>query len=417
VAPRRRSSRFTLVAPARGRARLAAFAALALAAAACARATTPPPVTARAPLGADSATAERLASGVLHRRLVINGVPWVIHVLEVDLRGDAQVRAEHAFGRLDGRERTSDLARRIAGDSLVPLAAVNADFFSLATGEVLGNQVVEGRLVAAVSRAMNPARPPRSQFALTRDRRPLIEQFTFEGAAIVGRDTLPLAGVNVPPVRNTLVLRLAPAPDTVPADTLRDARALPISRAGRDTTTYVEAGPLVQAVDARMPPGGALLVARGPAAARLERALGRDTARVPVRITRALVPARGALRTLVGGWGRLVVDGQSVADSTWAQEGAQRSFVVSRHPRTAVGFSRDSSTLYLVTVDGRQARSAGMTLAELASTMRGLGAWQAMNLDGGGSTTMVVRGAVVNSPSDTTGERPVGNALVVMRKR
>ena len=417
MVPGRSLHRLTVVAPARGRARLVAFAAMALAAAACARATPPPAVAAPAPLGADSATAERLTPGVLHRRLVINGVPWVIHVLEVDLGGDAQVRAEHAFGQLGGRERTSDLARRVAGDSLVLLAAVNADFFSLATGEVLGNQVVEGRLVAGVSRAMNPARAPRSQFALTRDGRPLIEHFMFDGAAIIGADTLPIAGVNVPPVRNAIVLRVAPAPDTVPADTLVDARALPLVRAGRDTTSYVEAGPLVTAADARMPRAGALLVARGTADARLARALGTGAARVPVRITRALAPARGALRTLVGGWGRLVVDGENVADSAWAHEGAQRSFVVSRHPRTAVGFSRDSSTLYLVTVDGRQARSAGMTLAELAATMRRLGAWQAMNLDGGGSTTMVVRGAVVNSPSDTTGERAVGNALVVVRKR
>ena len=58
-----------------------------------------------------------------------------------------------------------------------------------------------------------------------------------------------------------------------------------------------------------------------------------------------------------------------------------------------------------------------MTLVELATIMRQLGAWQAMNFDGGGSTTMVIDGAVVNAPSDPTGEREVGSVLAVVRKR
>ena len=86
------------------------------------------------------------------------------------------------------------------------------------------------------------------------------------------------------------------------------------------------------------------------------------------------------------------------------------------HPRTIVGFSRDSATLFLLTVDGRQEKSVGMTLVEAATMMKKLGAWNAMNFDGGGSTTMVIGGEVVNTPSDATGEREVGNALVVVRK-
>jgi exopolysaccharide biosynthesis protein len=66
-------------------------------------------------------------------------------------------------------------------------------------------------------------------------------------------------------------------------------------------------------------------------------------------------------------------------------------------------------------VDGRQAPySDGMTLAELAALMRRLGATDALNLDGGGSTTMVVQGRIVNRPSDQEGERHVGDALAVI---
>ena len=92
-----------------------------------------------------------------------------------------------------------------------------------------------------------------------------------------------------------------------------------------------------------------------------------------------------------------------------------------RHPRTAVGVAADGRLL-LVTVDGRHPRAAGMTLVELAELMRALGCRDALNLDGGGSTTMWIRHLdpqVVNHPSDNEafdagGERTVANALLVL---
>jgi hypothetical protein len=87
-----------------------------------------------------------------------------------------------------------------------------------------------------------------------------------------------------------------------------------------------------------------------------------------------------------------------------------------RHPRTGIGFTSAGQVL-LVTVDGRQPRrSVGMTLAGFARLFRSLDASDAINLDGGGSTTMVVRGRVVNRPSDRRGERRVGSAILVHRR-
>jgi exopolysaccharide biosynthesis protein len=82
-----------------------------------------------------------------------------------------------------------------------------------------------------------------------------------------------------------------------------------------------------------------------------------------------------------------------------------------RHPRTAFAVT-DRGTYLLVTLDGRQTASVGMRLDELATELIALGAVEAMNLDGGGSTTMVVRDAVRNSPSDGR-ERPVSDAILV----
>jgi exopolysaccharide biosynthesis protein len=127
------------------------------------------------------------------------------------------------------------------------------------------------------------------------------------------------------------------------------------------------------------------------------------------RIAHGLAPAM-----IIGGWPRILRDGENVATDASTVEGTLSGNAEARHPRTAVGFSRDSSTLLLLTVDGRSENSGGMTLVELADMMRHLGAWQAMNFDGGGSTTMVIDGNVVNHPSDKEGERTVGNALLVV---
>lgn len=100
-------------------------------------------------------------------------------------------------------------------------------------------------------------------------------------------------------------------------------------------------------------------------------------------------------------------------DITWEQEKASRTFVETRHPRTAVAKLKDGKFL-MMTVDGRQPGvSVGMTLQELAEYLFSLGAVDAMNLDGGGSTTMFLDGKVVNKPSDPTGERKIGDAIVV----
>ena len=74
---------------------------------------------------------------------------------------------------------------------------------------------------------------------------------------------------------------------------------------------------------------------------------------------------------------------------------------------------REDGTLVFVVVDGRQPElSVGMSLPELAELLLGLGVSDAYNLDGGGATTMVIQGKIVNSISDRTGEQPVSDAIL-----
>jgi hypothetical protein len=119
---------------------------------------------------------------------------------------------------------------------------------------------------------------------------------------------------------------------------------------------------------------------------------------------------------IVGGVPQLIKNGE--IEITWEQEKSSKSFVETRHPRTAVAKLKDGKFL-MVAVDGRQAGySVGMNLNELAAFLLELGATDALNLDGGGSTTMFLDGKIVNRPSDKEGERSVSDAILVFpRKR
>jgi exopolysaccharide biosynthesis protein len=85
-----------------------------------------------------------------------------------------------------------------------------------------------------------------------------------------------------------------------------------------------------------------------------------------------------------------------------------------RHPRTVAGIKADGSLL-LVTIDGRKpGYSVGANFKESAQLLKSLGAVDALNLDGGGSTTMTIKEKMVTTPSDATGERPVGDGILLL---
>lgn len=113
----------------------------------------------------------------------------------------------------------------------------------------------------------------------------------------------------------------------------------------------------------------------------------------------------------VGGGPRLLKDGE--IKITGGEERFQNDILYGRAPRTALGLTADNHLLML-TIDGRQSNlSVGMTLEELAHILKELGAVEAMNLDGGGSARMVIRGFTMSNPSE---KRLISNGVVVNKK-
>jgi Phosphodiester glycosidase len=170
-----------------------------------------------------------------------------------------------------------------------------------------------------------------------------------------------------------------------------------------------------------IPAGGPVLAGTAEAADWL-RAHARPEARIATELLVAGERgplALGAQAGVVNGGPRLLRGGRQ--DITAYAEGFHwpedpeffYRFGVRRNPRTLAGVTHDRRLL-LVAVDGRRpGYSVGASFVESARVLRALGATEGVNLDGGGSTSLTVGSSLVNRPSDPTGERPIGDALVL----
>jgi hypothetical protein len=365
----------------------------------------------------DSVTSRVLAPGVTYKRLVVLKGPWRVNELEIDLRQPGLallgVKAKDSFL---GREKPSAMVARYAGPGKV-VGAINTDFFVVKTGETENNVVIEGNMSKGVTVSDSPFdryNNLHTELGIDWKNHSWLERYGLKARVVQGSHSIPLDGLNFrPPQKNYVALFTSFVGDSSPPDTLHhDVVNVPLKLVSRNgnTMTFRFAGSVSDGSRAPTSTGG-LLVAEGGMRDSLRAMVKRGGL---IRVTTGLSPDHGNLRTVVGGWPRIVRNGRSVAEWSDIEEGTFPGFSKGRHPRTAGGISRDGNTLYLMTVDGRRESDGGMSLVELANFMIGLGAYDAMNFDGGGSTAMVVEGQVVNHPSDATGERAVGSALLVV---
>jgi hypothetical protein len=353
--------------------------------------------------------------------------PWHVNVLRIDPR--------RFTGHLDGsfgpdlyhRETTSQLARA-AGAT----AGVNAGFFVLdpnagAPGDPAGAGVYDGKVL---SEAVN-GRP--TLVLHDRARHSAIKRLTWGGTADVGGRRTAVDGVDREPglIRNCGGDRTdsptdLPLHDTTCTD---DSELVaftpdygPSTPAGPGREVVLHRGTVVAVHDSRgttLAPGQTSLQATGDSASLLERVGVGDRVRVHLRLESAGHPfatPRGT--TVTNGGPQLVRHGR--VDITQRRDGFvhpgdpsfQYGWFIQRNPRTLAGVDARGRTV-LVTVDGRSPADLGLSIPETAAVARSLGLVDAINLDGGGSTTMVVDGQVISHPSDATGERPIGDALLI----
>lgn len=361
-------------------------------------------------LHADLLTSTPVGPGIIYHHDQISAGPWQIHVLEIDL-GDTMNTLEtvKAFNALEGYERTSSMANRSSAEGHRVIGAINGDFYA-SGGISIGAQIIKGTLLK---------RPyPRSVFALSASKSPLIEIVSFNGH-ILKEDSLffSISGINETRQENQLVMYNQYFGTHTGTNQWGCEISVQYLEAPVGVNAPIQA--IVTAKDSIMEAGhGNMSIPGGSRAILSGHGLARDFLNAHIFVGDTLTiqlnlpPSQSILRELIGGTPRLIRNGAPSVE--WENESIGSSFTYDRHPRTAVGFSADSSHVYFFTVDGRQVGySVGMSLFELADYMIEWGVYQGINLDGGGSTTMVLDGEVMNSPSDGT-ERTVANALMAI---
>ncbi len=362
---------------------------------------------------AQSQTSRPVGPGIIYHEVALPEGPWQIDILEIDLSDTMNtLETVKAMNAIVGTERTSSMAARSNSEGHRVVGAINGDFYA-AGGVTIGAQIINGTLLK---------RPyPRSVFALSSAKLPLIEIVSYYGQ--INKDNsliFDIGGINEERQENQLVLYNHYYGTHTGTNQWGTEISLQYLHppTGINTPQYavvIAKDSLMSAESGNMliPPSlGAVLSGHGWARDFLDSSIFvGDT----VSVLLLLHPTNQAvLKELIGGTPRIIRDG--VRSVEWEAESVGSSFAHDRHPRTAVGYTADSTTVFFFTVDGRQGGySVGMSLFELADYMLQWGVYQGVNLDGGGSTTMVVEGDVVNRPSDGN-ERSVGNAIMVVSR-
>lgn len=330
-----------------------------------------------------------LAKGVNYTYIQdeMNGTQIQACLLSVAPKAKFELRPFSAAGVYNGR---GYLSREAARRKLK--AAVNASYFD-SDGWVIGVNKDKGNFMSVNS-------TPRSAYVDNGNSRFIVKDVAYNGVLRFKGGELAIKGMNRARIAEDVVLFNEYYGKSTKTNQwgreikIRDGKVIAVSNKGNMT----------------IEPGTVVVSAHGLANKYLLRgiAVGDE-----VNLVQELnVPTANESSIVVGG-GPLILEAGKVNVRS-KEEQIARDIAIGRAPRTAIGLKQDGTVLVLV-VDGRSTNSKGLTLQELATYFLRLGARDAVNLDGGGSSVMVINGEIVNKPSDGW-ERPVSMALGLFPK-
>jgi len=356
--------------------------------------------------GAQDRQERFIGPGVRHLSWSVPAGPVALHAIEVD-RSEAFVRLGVSQGLTDtfALAPLSQQAARLTRPDLYPIAGVNGDYFYYPNTEQTGiptsAAVLDGELLRTPF--------PRSCLILDASGVPSISILQARGTLkLPGGAQSAIHAVNAPRRPNQLVLYTprygsTTRTDATGVEVYLQPEEFPL-RHGATHRARVRA--VQQGVGGgALNPGTWVLSGSGTVTAALKALAPNDV----VELRFDFAPSLGPRDQVLGGGPRLVREGKVAVEAEGGS--VNGTFASSRHPRTAIGFN--GSKVFLVVADGRRPGvSVGMSLPELAQEMVNLGCTDAMNMDGGGSTILWIRGEIANKPSDGR-ERPVANGLLV----
>lgn len=417
-------------------------------------------------VAADSVVTEQLADGITYQWMRTSG-GHIAHIVKAALHANARLRTVKAHERFDGLQKASDIFEM--ADSLLEdtvIAATNASFWKATYNSPIGPTITDGEVIETMGYKAW------SSLLIYDDGTIGFERVRLTGELLWKYRQSPIAAVNARGGEDGLVVYNRYYGDSIPrgsrktdsaiiaevlanqvtaesgdetelpiidtasiiatwrAAKLREDREHPMlkialqplkPRRKRDPLPRPSVGDTMRlqvvAVDTgsvEIPENG-FVVSLGLAAEYFTTIQEGDTVKLMFRISPT---PHKKVRDLLTGTPRLVRDG--VADPEYETEGSKAvRFVQGFLARTAVGATRDGDTLILVAINSgsKDAGTVGMNLSELARFMADQGAYQAMNFDGGGSTTMVIDGETVSRQGSKPSSRRVSNALVVVKTK
>jgi exopolysaccharide biosynthesis protein len=349
----------------------------------------------------------KITNGVKHVSYVYNSIPWDINVVEIDINENNSFISVKGKDRIfNSRETLSSIVKRIKNNNSNVVAGINADFFH-PNGDIVSSQISKGEFVKGV-------KTKRSLFGIKRKGKPFIGSLNFAGYITTkGKNKININACNTTCGLESIVVYNRYFNDTlknsgkckgfllIPIDSIKNSKSYKaIVSVSNDTNIILTDNKYA-------------VFANGKKAEELKNLLrNNDT----VSIFLGFEKQTEEFSELLGGLPHIIKSGKDISEEQTIKEGSTAGFRATRHPRTAIGYNQLKNKLFFVVVDGRQQISDGMTLGELASFMLYIGCSEGLNFDGGGSTTMIVNDKIVNSPSDFTGERSVGNALLLLSK-
>jgi exopolysaccharide biosynthesis protein len=331
--------------------------------------------------------------------------PIAVYLLRLDL-DRVQIESGLSNDEVMMAERVDEIAQRHKA-----IAAINAGFFNVKNGEPAGLLKVAGELVSdtGLTRgvvAIHSEAGARQQLFFDQASARVQAQFTANNKSFI----VPIDGVDTTRERGKLML-YTPAyhadTDTAPKGTEWVLSGNPLKvvamRTDAGKTPIPRDGVVLSYGGLDLPPTLDWLLPDVEV-----------TFKTTWKILNGTSEARFEnAREIVNGAGLLIRDGAPMSGWQGAENLVPGTFTDVRHPRTLIGLDRKGA-LWLAAIDGRQPdHSVGMTFAELQGLCRRLEFQHALNLDGGGSTTMVIGSEIVNRPSDATGPRPVSDAILV----
>ncbi|MCT4604752.1 MAG: phosphodiester glycosidase family protein [Marinisporobacter sp.] len=354
----------------------------------------------------DSAYEEKnenyIGKGIKHEKIrKFTDSGWInVNVLRVNLE-DTDTNLDLLFhpNGLNQKARLSELA----GQREEIIGAINGDFFSMKTAATIGPMVKNGELLTTTSYKEHTV----PTFNLSKDKIPFVQGWTNSKITITNENTgfeLAVLAMNKESdYENTCILYTQKWGEKIPALSPKLTSGIELIIKDNKIQNIVQAG-----TGSYIPKDGYVLFAAGQKAVEISQnfVLGD-----PISFSAETNPIFKDLALTVGGGSIIVKDGIVMNDHYMNIKG--------KHPRTALGISRDEDQVFFVTIDGRTKSYTGVTQQELGQIMISLGAYNAINFDGGGSTDMVVRPLgeenkkVVNHPSGGS-ERRIMNGIGVV---